>query len=54
VALVRMSKEHGLLLDCAGYVYSFGCGTDGQLGHGALQDEILPRRVTDIDEVVTC
>ncbi|CAH1170552.1 unnamed protein product [Phaedon cochleariae] len=39
---VKCGREHCLLLDQFGTVYSFGRGSRGQLGHGKLDDEEEP------------
>jgi len=45
VAAVACGAQHALLLDVFGGLQSFGCGADGQLGHGGLNTEKAPRRV---------
>lgn len=42
---IQCGKEHCLLLDETGNLYSFGKGSHGQLGHGKLDDEIEPKLV---------
>ncbi|XP_044271958.1 RCC1 domain-containing protein 1 isoform X1 [Tribolium madens] len=42
---VKTGREHCLLLDKSGKVFSFGRGSRGQLGHGCLDDELEPRFV---------
>ncbi|XP_023014291.2 RCC1 domain-containing protein 1 isoform X1 [Leptinotarsa decemlineata] len=42
---VTCGREHCLLLDEFGNVYSFGRGSRGQLGHGKLDDEPEPVQV---------
>ncbi|XP_028136795.1 RCC1 domain-containing protein 1 [Diabrotica virgifera virgifera] len=39
---VKCGKEHCLILDEIGNVYSFGVGSRGQLGHGKLTEEPEP------------
>ncbi|KAF2892607.1 hypothetical protein ILUMI_13565 [Ignelater luminosus] len=38
-------REHCLILDDTGNVYSFGRGSRGQLGHGSLEDELEPKLI---------
>lgn len=40
-------QQHTLVLTQTGEVYSFGLGVFGQLGHGTLHDERLPRKIVD-------
>ncbi|KAJ8917839.1 hypothetical protein NQ315_010751 [Exocentrus adspersus] len=42
---IQCGKEHCLLLDEHGNVYTFGRGSRGQLGHGQLEDELEPKQV---------
>lgn len=42
---VQTGREHCLLLDNAGNVFTFGCGSRGQLGHSMLEDEDEPKLV---------
>eukprot|EP00808_Paulinella_micropora_P012903 g6567.t1 len=42
---LSLGGEHVLLLTLAGYVYSWGRGDQGQLGHGDLRDVLGPKRV---------
>ncbi|KAF5288642.1 hypothetical protein FQA39_LY15337 [Lamprigera yunnana] len=43
--------EHCLLLDDLGKVYTFGCGSRGQLGHGNLEDEYEPKVVEALEGI---
>ena len=45
VAAVACGASHSLLLCEAGRLYSWGWGENGALGHGACDDEPLPRRI---------
>jgi len=45
VAGVALERSFTLVVTDAGAVFSFGSGHDGKLGHGSLQNEVLPRRV---------
>ena len=42
---VAGGADHTLALTDAGEVYSFGCGWDGQLGHGDRESRLVPARV---------
>jgi alpha-tubulin suppressor-like RCC1 family protein len=42
--------RHSLLLDNHGYLYSFGAGITGCLGHGDHQSHMVPMRIKDFDE----
>ena len=37
--------QHSALLSQSGLVYTFGKGSEGQLGHGSREDALVPRRV---------
>ncbi|KAL1491001.1 hypothetical protein ABEB36_011663 [Hypothenemus hampei] len=39
---IKTGKEHALLLDTSGNVYTMGCGSKGQLGTGQLDDHTTP------------
>eukprot|EP00887_Chlorella_sp_A99_P006348 scaffold3.g6348.t1 len=57
VVAIAAGMEHSLALTAAGEVYSWGCGSDGRLGHGApasmrlwgQQHEPAPRRVRALE-----
>ncbi|XP_028391847.1 RCC1 domain-containing protein 1-like [Dendronephthya gigantea] len=43
---VSCGKEHVLILNkTSGHVFSFGIGTRGQLGHGGVDEETIPRLI---------
>ncbi|XP_030749755.1 ultraviolet-B receptor UVR8 [Sitophilus oryzae] len=42
---IKTGREHCLLLDKLGNVYSFGRGSRGQLGLGELEDELTPQLI---------
>lgn len=42
--------EHTLLLDAAGKVYGFGSNREGQIGSGALRDELAPIAIHSLPE----
>ncbi|KAJ8960060.1 hypothetical protein NQ318_009502 [Aromia moschata] len=42
---IKCGREHCLMLDKVGNVYTFGRGSRGQLGHGSLDDEPEPVKV---------
>ncbi|VDP16122.1 unnamed protein product [Soboliphyme baturini] len=46
VKQISCGKGHGLILDSNGIVYSFGCGTRGELGHGTIESAPEPTPVT--------
>ncbi|PVD29670.1 hypothetical protein C0Q70_08925 [Pomacea canaliculata] len=46
---VSCGLEHTVLLSQHGGIFTFGCGSRGQLGHGALESESQPRMVEDLE-----
>ena len=42
--------RHSLLLDAQGYLYSFGAGSSGCLGHGDTAPQMFPCRIQAFDE----
>ncbi|KAF5296640.1 hypothetical protein FQR65_LT10180 [Abscondita terminalis] len=48
---VACGREHCLILDELGKVYSFGRSSRGQLGHGHLEDELEPKIVEALDGI---
>jgi len=40
---------HSLALTSANEVYTWGCGSSGELGHGAPEHQTLPRRMAGMD-----
>ena len=45
VVSVAAGSEHSLALAAEGALFSFGCGVDGQLGHGDTANQPQPKRV---------
>lgn len=45
---VSCGEDHTCTLTQEGGVFTFGCGSHGQLGHDNTNNEILPRRVMDM------
>ena len=45
VLMVACGEEHTAVLTEVGGVYTFGCGEDGQLGHGDEENQLAPRRL---------
>ena len=45
VVAVSAGYTHSLALTAGGHVWSWGCGSGGQLGHGDQQDELLPKKM---------
>eukprot|EP00936_MAST-01D_sp_MAST-1D-sp1_P001484 g1484.t1 len=45
VADAAAGDRHSLVLSADGTVYSFGCGSRGQLGHGDRERRLIPERV---------
>jgi alpha-tubulin suppressor-like RCC1 family protein len=48
VTHVAAGRAHSLAVTEQGALYTWGCGKDGKLGHGGLQAEWLPRRVSSM------
>ncbi|VDM36438.1 unnamed protein product [Toxocara canis] len=42
---LKAGKSHVLLLTASGMIYSFGTGTRGELGHGKLENEQMPKLI---------
>ena len=45
VDLLAAGSAHTMLTTECGALYTFGSGAQGQLGHGDLQEQLLPKRV---------
>ncbi len=45
IASIAAGWAHSLLLSNKGYVYSFGYGDDGQLGHGKENNIFEPKKI---------
>ncbi|GAB6022018.1 RCC1 domain-containing protein 1 [Chamberlinius hualienensis] len=52
ITQVSCGKEHMLLLNENGVVYSFGQGSRGQLGHGDIESESSPRVIECLEGIV--
>ena len=51
---VALGFQHTAALDAYGNVYTWGCGEQGQLGHGDKESASVPRRVLlDLDLTYT-
>ncbi|XP_047145857.1 probable E3 ubiquitin-protein ligase HERC4 isoform X1 [Hydra vulgaris] len=48
VRYISCGEEHSVLLTSAGRVYTFGCGSSGQLGHNEFEDQFIPKMVVDL------
>ena len=48
VTHVAAGRAHSLAITEQGALYTWGCGKDGKLGHGGMQAEWLPRRVSSM------
>ncbi|KAK0149380.1 putative E3 ubiquitin-protein ligase HERC6 [Merluccius polli] len=53
VAAASCGAEHSVVLTKDGKVFTFGDGSQGQLGHGSTAGELVPREVQGIDETVS-
>jgi len=42
---VSAAHDNSLALTADGAVWSWGRGASGQLGHGDLQDQLLPKKI---------
>lgn len=51
VVHVAAGKAHGLALTANGQVFSWGCGTKGQLGHGNEEAALTPLLVSTLPEI---
>ena len=48
IDLVSCGVKHTLALDSQGYLYSWGTGTNGRLGHGTLESEPAPKLLDNL------
>lgn len=45
---------HSICIDRNGFAFSFGRGSDGQLGHGDLKDMLIPKKIENLPKVTCC
>ena len=45
-------QSHSLVLTASGDVYSFGYGARGQLGHGDTSDQLVPKKIVGVTDIV--
>ena len=45
VVAVSAGERHNLALTADGAVWGWGAGGNGQLGHGDVQDQLLPKKI---------
>jgi alpha-tubulin suppressor-like RCC1 family protein len=41
-------EKHSVVVTREGGVFSFGSGVHGQLGHNSTNDELLPRKISEL------
>jgi alpha-tubulin suppressor-like RCC1 family protein len=51
VKQVAAGAGHSMLLTRDGDVFTWGCGEDGELGHGDEEDQLVPKRVEGLTNV---
>ncbi|EDO44704.1 predicted protein, partial [Nematostella vectensis] len=49
VYMVACGRNHTIAATESGHLYSFGCGGDGQLGHGDAEDSHVPKIIEGLD-----
>ena len=49
---VDCGAYHSLVVSGEGSVWSFGCGHYGRLGHGRELEEVVPRSIANLEQVV--
>ena len=49
VDLLAAGSAHAMLRTSCGALYTFGSGEQGQLGHGDLCEQLLPKKVQALD-----
>ena len=54
ICAISAGGHHSLVLSKAGAIYSFGCGENGQLGHGDTEDQHTPKRIIALRDVQVC
>jgi alpha-tubulin suppressor-like RCC1 family protein len=48
VTYAACGEKHSLVITMDGGVFSFGSGVHGQLGHDSINDELLPRKISEL------
>lgn len=48
VTYAACGEKHTVVITLDGGVFSFGCGSHGQLGHNSTNDELLPRKISEL------
>jgi E3 ubiquitin-protein ligase HERC3 len=48
VTYAACGEKHSTVLTLEGGIFSFGSGVHGQLGHNSTNDELLPRKITEL------
>ena len=48
VTYASCGEKHSVVVTVEGGVFSFGSGAYGQLGHDSTNDELLPRKITEL------
>ncbi|KAK2702701.1 hypothetical protein QYM36_018695 [Artemia franciscana] len=45
-------RDHSVALNTDGHVFTFGAGKYGQLGHGSTDDELIPRKIQELSQLI--
>ncbi|CAF4670522.1 unnamed protein product, partial [Rotaria magnacalcarata] len=48
VAYAACGEKHSVVVTLDGGVFSFGCGIHGQLGHNSTNNELLPKKISEL------
>ncbi|CAM4858154.1 unnamed protein product [Rotaria socialis] len=48
VTYAACGEKHSVVVTLDGGVFSFGCGIHGQLGHNSTNDELLPKKISEL------
>jgi hypothetical protein len=48
VTYASCGEKHSVVVTTEGGVFSFGSGSHGQLGHNSTNDELLPRKISEL------
>ncbi len=48
VTYAACGEKHSIVVTADGGVFSFGGGMHGQLGHNSTNDELLPRKISEL------